>query len=249
MLLNMRKHSSMDLMDPTYKRMIYIRYVDDFVFLVIGSHNDCKNLVNKSKDFLKTHCGLELNLKKTLITTTNKHFSFLGAELVKLPRSMFLSKRYKNNIRMVAQTRLQIKAPIQRLLETLIGAKLARRNHLGVIYPQRCTPLINLSHLEILRFYNSKVRGLINYYSFATNRPKLWRIIWLLKASCALTLVSKLKLDNMGKAFKRFGKVLTDPDTGESFYQPKTMAVTHTYRVKSPVVDNPENIISLKQHG
>lgn len=38
----MRKISAYDLQDPRFKRMMYIRYADDFVILLSGSSNDAE---------------------------------------------------------------------------------------------------------------------------------------------------------------------------------------------------------------
>lgn len=57
-------------MDPNFKRMLYNRYGDDFVVLVIGSLSDCFTLRRKIKDFLNNKLGLELNLDKSSITSS-----------------------------------------------------------------------------------------------------------------------------------------------------------------------------------
>lgn len=79
-LANMRrKIPSMDVLDPNFKRLMYLRYADDFVVLVIGSKDDTINIKLKIANALRLFCGLELNVDKTLITATKTGFSFLGA--------------------------------------------------------------------------------------------------------------------------------------------------------------------------
>lgn len=65
--------------DPNFKRVMYLRYADDFVILISGSSNDAKMISNRVKDILKKKCGLELNKEKTIITATKDGFMFLGA--------------------------------------------------------------------------------------------------------------------------------------------------------------------------
>lgn len=69
----------MNLFDPDFKRLMYLRYADDFVILVSGSINDAKLVKVRAADVLQKQCGLELNKDKTLITATKEGFRFLGA--------------------------------------------------------------------------------------------------------------------------------------------------------------------------
>ena len=62
---------------------------------------------------------------------------------------------------------------------------------------------------DILRYYNSIIRGYLNYYTFADNRASLGTVVHGLKHSCALTLRSKLKLPSRAAVFKKYGKSLT----------------------------------------
>jgi hypothetical protein len=86
------------------------------------------------------------------------------------------------------------------------------------------TSIMNLSHDTILKIYNSVLRGIINYYSFADNRSSLNSIVWTLHQSCALTLAKKYKLKTMAKTFKKFGHLLTCPKTSVSLWKPSTLS-------------------------
>lgn len=79
-LLAMRKITAYNPNDPNFKRMLYVRYADDFVVLVIGSHKDALDIRRRIKDVLSNKCGLSLNLEKTEINNIQKEgFNFLGA--------------------------------------------------------------------------------------------------------------------------------------------------------------------------
>ena len=65
--------------DPNFKRMMYLRYADDFVILIAGSSDDAFMMRNRVSDILQKKCGLELNKEKTVITATKDGFKFLGA--------------------------------------------------------------------------------------------------------------------------------------------------------------------------
>jgi len=100
--------------------------------------------------------------------------------------------------------RLLLNVPINKILSQLKTAGFIKANKTTIL-PKGHTPIVNLSHYEILSFYNAKVRGLLNFYSFASNFYRLNSILWLLKASCALTLTRKYKLRTMSKVFRKFG--------------------------------------------
>lgn len=78
-ILALKKVPSKDQLDPSFRRLLYIRYADDFVILLIASLKESLHIKNRISNFLKENCGLELNEKKTLITRTKKKFKFLGA--------------------------------------------------------------------------------------------------------------------------------------------------------------------------
>lgn len=64
-----------------------------------------------------------------------------------------------------------------------------------IMYPTAMRGLVELSHSDILAaLYNHKIRGLLNYYSFAGNRGDLQKVIWFLVTLCALTLALEWKL-------------------------------------------------------
>ena len=69
----------MNMFDPNFKHLIYLRYADDFVILIIGSIDEAKHIKHMVADCLNKKCGLELYKDKTLITATKDGFSFLGA--------------------------------------------------------------------------------------------------------------------------------------------------------------------------
>lgn len=84
--------------------------------------------------------------------------------------------------------------------------------------PRSVGRLTNMPHADIISYYNSVGRALLNYYSFATNRKSLGSVIRTLHMSCARTLALKYKLRFAAKVFKKFGKHLKDPDSNARFY-------------------------------
>ena len=85
-----------------------------------------------------------------------------------------------------------------------------------------------MDHADIVRYYNSVVRGVLNYYSFA-DRKSLGSVARALHMSCARTLALKYKLRFAAKIFKKYGKYLKDPDSEAKFYLPGTYKRTRTF--------------------
>jgi hypothetical protein len=177
----MRKHPRYITNDPTFRRSLYVRYADDFVFLLAGTLKDCQNIKEKLTEFLKENCGLILNEQKTTITQTTKSFKFLGAKIQNvrktsdflMKRTTILGKRISTRI----NPRMRIQLPTADLIEKLIEGNLARRNHEGKLLAKGFTGIVNLDHSTILQFFNHKINGLLSYFSFASNRNELRNII------------------------------------------------------------------------
>ena len=217
-----------DSFDPNFRRLRYIRYADDFAIMIIGTRNEAEMIKLNCKDILKTKCGVELFEEKTITHMEDNNLKFLGAEITKLKRTATFFKSNKG--RSLVVRRPLVKAPIQSLLTKLKTMGYIRQNHKQEYYPKHMGALTNLSHYDILTFYNSKIHGLLNFYSFASNLNKVGRIIWYLQASCALTLARKFKLGTLSKAFSKYGKLLKCPDTGKELYLSKNLKVRHYYQ-------------------
>lgn len=176
----MHKTPRMDNYDPGYRRSMYVRYADDFVFLIEGPRTEAVSIKEEIKKSLKEKTGLELNDEKTLITQIRDGFHFLGAHIKTLRHVDFRmkTKTVKGKvISMRANVRARVNMPTKRIIEKLISTKFAHRSKLGKLLATPFTKQINLDHSTIIQFYNSKIHGLLNYYTFAANRIELQNII------------------------------------------------------------------------
>lgn len=166
--------------DENYRRSMYIRYADDFVYLLEGPKEEAFVIKEQIKKFLRDKIGLEFNDQKTLITHITEGFNFLGAYIKMQKRVGFMMKNKSiagKIITMRANVRASVCMPTKSLIEKLIKAGFAHRNHLNVLLAMPKTGLVNLDHCTIIQFYNSKIYGLINYYSFASNRIETQNLI------------------------------------------------------------------------
>jgi retron-type reverse transcriptase len=218
-------------LDP--RRLLYVRYADDFVVLISGTKKEATQIRASIRNFLLQSLGLEVNSEKTLIRHIAKvGFRFLGAHC-KRTRSKHrtLHTRRILGSREGSTERLRICAPIEDLIQKLASKGFVNRTSEGTYQATAKRDLTVLDHASILQFYNQKSRGILNYYTFAANRSKLANVVYLLKMSCALTLALKLKLKTAHKVFKRFGKNLECKTSGTSFYSPASLRAIHLYSV------------------
>lgn len=125
-------------------------------------------------------------------------------------------------------SRLMINAPIDNIVNKLLAEDFIRRSKSGKFFPLSKGGMTNLDHYIIVSFYSSKIRGLINYYSFASNYNRLRRILWYLQNSCAYTLAYKYKI-SAAKVYIKYGKLFKDPDTGIQLFWPNTLKAKHQF--------------------
>lgn len=236
----LRQVSSKDLFDSNFKRLYYIRYVDDFIVGVVGSRKDTVNIKKKVKRFLEENLKLILNDEKSRITHFSKTpISFLGTQIkgnwkmekrVKLVRKDEISRKVK------VTRRLALKAPIHDLFEKATVNGFFKKKTRKFV-PTKVGWLINLDHSDILGYYNFVIKGILNFYSFANNKKSLGSLVHGLKLSCALTLALKYKLRCASKVYRKFGGKLKCPDTGLELFIPKNFKAIHKFSINAPIPD------------
>lgn len=172
----MRQIPKFIIEDPDYRRIIYLRYADDFVVLITGSKKDAEQMKNSMAEFLRSNCGLELNMDKTSIVNTREGFIFLGAECKRRDTDSVYNS-FGHKITRRSALRLAVDAPIKRIMEKLIKFGYARRNHKNIVIAKGITNIIHLDHGLIISFFNSKIIGILNAYSFAGNFSLMAKLV------------------------------------------------------------------------
>lgn len=226
---------STNVLDPNFKRLMYLRYADDFVILLIGTKDEAKLIKHRIADILLKRCGLHLNDEKTLITATKEGFKFLGTWCVKpssIKAGLFTNKRGNPT---KSRMRMRIELPVKDLYKKLVANKFAKYDEQGLPKATARRDLVNLTHWEILNFYNSRIKGLAAYYAFAANYNSLRSIVMTLQFSCALTLALKYKLRTKRTVFSKYGRFLKDPETGIKLYIPSDFKTRHTFAKGSKI--------------
>ena len=236
---------SKDLMDPNFRKLFYVRYADDFIIGVTGSNKEAREILSKVQSFLSNSLKMDLSDHKTsIVNLKKKSIFFLGTILYGISRSEKPLRTVKKplwdtSIRVRITPRVGMHAPIEKILTKLYQNKFLKRNKLGIFKPTVLRRVVNFDHADILGYYNSISRGILNYYSFADNFSRMNTIVkFHLLHSCALTLALKYKLRYRSKAFKRFGSKLRCPDTDKEFFIPKDFRRTNSFLINPLPIDS-----------
>lgn len=239
---------SKDPMDLNFRRLCYIRYADDFVIGIIGSRNECVKIREDLGNFLTEKLSLKLSLTKTAISNFNKEgIFFLGTQIKgnreteKLVKTIERGKERKFKARVTSRTRMF--APLKKLLQKGIDNNMFKRLQSGKVVPTALKRMVNYDHSDVIRFFNSKIRGILNYYSFVDNAKSLGTLVHGLKHSCALTLALKYKFRERSKVFKKYGKYLECKKTGMKLNIPKTFARTQKFNINPT---NPDILMDIR---
>lgn len=179
------------------KKIFYTRYADDFLIGILGSKEDANNIKEEITNFLRDELKLELSQEKTLITHSEKRVHFLGYDIVTYKTNDIIKgKDGRKKIYLKGKVGLMIPKNFnkdflnkEKMIKDINSINW-RVNHIG--------KLLNLDDLEILEYYNSKLRGIANYYHLATNVSTLSTIKSYARWSFLKTLAAKHK----SKVFK-----------------------------------------------
>lgn len=197
-----------DPMDTEYKRVVYVRYADDFLIGVIGSKEDAKQVKTDVGEFIKEQLHLEISPEKTLITHGNDFARFLGY-LVTVSREQNRTRTKNGFTRRTYVGKVKLYVPKEKWLNRLLsyGAlKISYDKAHGnkeVWEPVRRPGLIRLDDIEILNQYNAEVRGMYNYYRLANNATVLNAFVYVMKYSMYKTFAGKYRT-SMRKIIRKY---------------------------------------------
>jgi group II intron reverse transcriptase/maturase len=198
---------------PQYRRCSYARYADDFLIGVIGSKQECLDMRHEIEMYLGKELRLRLSLDKTKISHARRTgATFLGyfihiGERSKDKLKYITREGVKKLVRVIGRPITD--APIRKLVQKLNESGYCSK--LGV--PNRCGRLIHEDLPAIITRYRAIERGILGYYHKSNNYGRVAsRMHYILKMSCALTLVSKLRLRTKHRLFAKFGKDLKIKD-------------------------------------
>lgn len=196
-----------DPMDNEYRRIVYVRYADDFLIGVIGSKADAKQVKADVGMFISNELHLEMSSEKTLITHGNDFAHFLGYEIT--TSSEQNSTRMKTGYTKRSYTgRIKLYVPKEKWLNRLLTCGALKINLVEgkeVWEPTRRPGLMRLDDIEILNQYNAEVRGLYNYYRLAHNVSVLNSFLYVMKFSMYKTFAGKYRT-SMRKIIRKYSR-------------------------------------------
>lgn len=178
-----------DPQDPNFRRMVYVRYADDFLIGIIGDKEEAKITKTQLANFLHDHLQLELSASKTLITNAKDRVRFLGYDI----------KRWNSHKRLRYHSKQGVitKRTCTYQLALLLPKDKCQQfcNEYGTTVKWKAQPRLKMlwqSEMEICKTYNAEVRGFLNYYSLADNFTEVGStILWLTTGSFLSTLACK----------------------------------------------------------
>lgn len=182
-------------MDESYKRMQYVRYADDFLIGVIGSKKDCEMIKKDIAEFLFQKLGLELSQEKTLITHGQKKAHFLGYSIYvrksNLPKKDKLGRMVRNY-----GGRIVLEVESSTIRDKLLSLKAMEITYVDgkeIWKPKSRYSMKDSDDLEILKTYNSEIRGFYNYYSIANNSSIINSFKYIMEYSMYKTYATKYR--------------------------------------------------------
>lgn len=197
-----------DPMDTEYKRVVYVRYADDFLIGVIGSKEDAKQVKTDVGEFIKEQLHLEMSPEKTLITHGNDFARFLGY-LVTVSCEQNRTRTKSGFTRRTYVGKVKLYVPKEKWLNRLLSYGALKINYdkvhgnKEVWEPVRRPGLIRLDDIEILNQYNAEVRGMYNYYRLANNATVLNAFVYVMKYSMYKTFAGKYRT-SMRKIIRKY---------------------------------------------
>lgn len=166
--------------DPTFRRLRYVRYADDFLLGFIGPVAEAEEMKQRLGTFLRDHLKLELSEEKTLITHARTQAArFLNYEIRVQYRNDLLTNNGRKTNGKVA---------------LLMPADVVEAYRAGYVvdgHPKRDKLLAQESDFTIVDRYGGILRGVYNYYAWAQNVSWLSRLKFAMENSLLHTLAAK----------------------------------------------------------
>jgi group II intron reverse transcriptase/maturase len=154
-----RKLMSVLPVDPSYRRLRYLRYADDFLLGLIGPKSEAEAIRQRLGEFLQRELKLTLSPEKTLIThATDDKAKFLGYE-IKTSRCEHL---ICDDGRRATNGKIALLMP--RKVVQKYRQKYSKKGKI-VHRPE----LTNEKVYTIISRYQSVLKGVYNYYCMAVN--------------------------------------------------------------------------------
>jgi group II intron reverse transcriptase/maturase len=206
----MRMLPTLQVDDPDFIRIKYLRYADDWLIGVCGSHALAEEIKQEIKHFLRDNLRLTLSEEKTHITHARTQEAFFLGTTLKMGNGGEAKVTWSTNRkgrmfkRRSTGWETVMNAPIPKLIKKLSERGFCTRE--GEPIPKSGWAYLDAD--QIVSLYSSESSGIQNYYRFADNWVQVNRVQYILEYSLAKTMARKYQI-SVPKVFKRFGKGFT----------------------------------------
>ena len=208
----LRSLPSSDPHDPNFRRLRYTRYADDFLLGFAGTRSEALTIRDDLSRFLAETLNLELNEEKTLITHAGSQpAKYLGYHL----QPQHEDSRISNGRRMI-NGKIGLRVPPSVFFTH-------RRYYSRYGKPIHNPLLLYHSDYYIVRWYQARFRGLVQYYLLAWNVSSLQSLKWIMEQSLMKTLAAKYDTTVMAIVSDY---VTTVPDPSRPGQQLRAIVVT-----------------------
>lgn len=183
--------------DPTFKRVWYVRYADDWLVGVIGNKADALAIKTKIATYLQDELHLDLSEEKTLIThARTEKANFLGYQV----HGLHCDTKHTDGQRSINGS-IGLRVP-----EKVVKSGSAR-------YMKRGKPIhrverVNDKPYNIISQYQLEYKGLVQYYRMAYNLHTLSALKYTMEVSLVKTLAKKYKT-TCSRIYRKYGTTLT----------------------------------------
>lgn len=185
-----------EAIDPTFKKIQYVRYADDFIVGVIGSKVDAVEIKQKLSAFLHDALNLTMSEEKTKITHSAELIRFLGYDLT-VSRSQDSSRDKNGYLKRSHYGQIKLYIPHEKWYGKLLeyGAMYIKKCKDGkeIWKPTYRGKLINMPDAQIVSKINAEIRGIYNYYRLAANVSVLNKFYIVMRKSLFKTFGCKYR--------------------------------------------------------
>ena len=179
----LRQEASSDPDDPSYRRLRYIRYADDWLIGFIGPKTEAEEIKRQIGVYLQETLKLQLSEEKTLIThAATEAARFLGYELI----SQHATDQIDGNGRRKINRNIGLRIPTA-VIEKKCSMYMKEEK------PTYRAELLSDHDYSIMSRYQAEYRGMVQYYILATNIRRLNKLHWIMRMSLLKTLANKHK--------------------------------------------------------
>lgn len=207
----LRTMPSVDMHDPGFKRLHYVRYADDFLVGIVGTKDEAVRMMAEVKGFVEGPLKLTISAEKSRLTALEDGLEFLGYGVTSRREDKQLKcvvgraeDRVVHAVKRTITSHIHLSVPTER-----VRAFAQKRGYgtydAGPNDIRARLPLLAQSDFEIVSQFNAELRGFANYYALA---PKFYlnHLEWMAHTSLYKTLGRKHD-EEWAKVFRRMWTV------------------------------------------